>query len=175
MKKQMFVIMLIGVLLEIGLFSFHQAFAEVNVKVGVKIPPPPPFVIPAPPPVVVIPKTYVYVVPDIDVNILFYHGYWYRPHQGHWYRSRSYNGPWTYLPPGKVPRPILDLPPDYHRVPQGYHRIPNRELKRNWSRWERERYWHRDREWREGWRSGHEGRGAPERGPKPRGHKGPRH
>ena len=62
---------------------------------------------------VVIPGTYIYAVPDIDVEILFYQGYWYRPHEGHWFRSKSYNGPWAYLDSHRVPRALFDLPPDY--------------------------------------------------------------
>jgi len=49
--------------------------------------------------VAVIPGTYVYVVPDINTEILFYHGYWYRPSAGRWYWARTYNGPWLTLPP----------------------------------------------------------------------------
>ena len=63
---------------------------------------------------VVIPGTYIYAVPDIDVEIFFHQGYWYRPHEEHWYRSKSYNGPWAYLDSNRVPGVTLfDLPPDY--------------------------------------------------------------
>jgi hypothetical protein len=120
------------------------------VQGNVSPPPPPQYVLPEPPPVAVIPGTYVYVVPDVTVDILFYHGYWYRPYGRHWYRALSYNGPWIYLGPGGVPRAILELPPGYRRLPPGYHRIPYAHLHANWGRWERERYWHNDREWREG-------------------------
>src|SRR4030043_1681631 len=44
------------------------------------------------------------------------------------------------------------------RTITGYRRIPHRDLKNNWSGWERRRHWDSDREWREGWRGGHEGR-----------------
>jgi hypothetical protein len=121
-----------------------------QVSVDVHIGPPPPYRIAAPPPVVVIPGTYVYAVPDIETDILFYSGYWYRPHGGHWFRARSYNGPWAYWPDPRVPRALLELPPDYRRLPPGYRRIPHREFKSNWARWERDRYWERDRGWREG-------------------------
>ena len=114
--------------------------------------PPPEYVFPNPPQVAVIPGTYVYVVPDIDVDILFYHGSWYRPYAGRWYFAQFYNGPWVYLDPVRVPRVLLVLPPNYRTVPPRYPRIPFGYLLRNWARWERERYWHRNREWREGWR-----------------------
>jgi hypothetical protein len=117
MKKRTLVTIFVAMILLMSMGYSNRAIAETNVNVGIRIPPPPPFLIPAPPPVVVIPRTYVYAVPEIEVDILFYHGYWYRPHQGHWYKSRSYNGPWAYLPPRSVPRPLIHLPPDYHRMP----------------------------------------------------------
>jgi hypothetical protein len=143
-----------------GFFFFGSVFlillglpfgsaAAVNVNVGIFVPPPV-FRLHAPPPVVVIPGTYIYTVPDIDVEILFHHGYWYRPHEGHWYRSSSYNGPWAHLAPTKVPRALIELPPDYHRLPPGHQRIPYGQLKKDWGRWEREKHWERDERWREG-------------------------
>ena len=73
---------------------------------------------------VVIPGTYVYLIPDIDMDVFFFSGFWYRPSGGHWFRGCSYNGPWAYWPDDRVPRPLLSLPPDYRRVPPGYRRIP---------------------------------------------------
>ncbi len=157
----------------------REAGARVGVGVEVGLPS---FVISAPPALVVIPETYVYMVPDISVEILFYHGFWYRPYGGVWYRATSYNGPWVVLSPYRVPQALLTLPPDHRWVPPGYRRIPYADLRGNWSRWERERYWDRDRDWHAGWhrpeagrshefreeRHGRvEGRGGPERG---RGH-----
>ncbi|MGD0235712.1 MAG: hypothetical protein ABSC55_14400 [Syntrophorhabdales bacterium] len=102
---------------------------------------PPPYAISAPPEVAPIPGTYVYFVPGIGVDILFYHGYWYRPYGGRWYRAPSYGGPWVYLSPRRVPHVLMTLPPGYRRLPPGYHPIPHAELQRNWQRWERERHW----------------------------------
>jgi len=138
--------------------------AVAGVQSDVNVGPPPEYVLPIPPPMSVIPGTYVYVVPDIGVDILFFHGYWYRPYGGRWYWAQSYNGPWVYLAPARVPRVFLELPPGYRRLPPGYHRIPYAELHSNWGRWEREQYWDRNREWREGWRGRPEGRGGDERG-----------
>lgn len=151
MKTRTFITISVAMILMVSMGYSNRVMAATNVDAAVRIPPPPPFLIPAPPPVVVIPRTYVYAVPDIEVDILFYHGYWYRPHDGRWYRSRSYNGPWAYLSPKSVPRPLIELPPGHRRIPQGYHRIPHGDLKKNWSGWERRRHWERDREWREGW------------------------
>ena len=107
--------------------------------------PPPPYAAPTPPDVVPVPGTYVYFVPNIGVDILFYHGYWYRPFEGRWYRGLSYNGPWVYLPSRRVPHVLITLPPGYRRLPPGYHPVPHAELQRNWERWERERHWEHHR------------------------------
>jgi hypothetical protein len=136
-----------------------------------KIEPPPAYSFPATPEVAVIPGTYAYIVPDIGVDILFYQGYWYRPHAGRWFFALSHNGPWVLLAPPRVPHVLLNLPPGYRRLPHGYLRIPHRELQTNWRRWENERHWHSHRGWQEGWRGRPEGRGGEERG---RGHEGRR-
>ncbi len=117
-----------------------------QVSVDIHIGPPPPYRIAAPPPMVVIPGTYVYMVPGIGVDVFFYSGYWYRPYEGRWFSARSYNGPWVYCPDPRVPRALLDLPPDYRRIPPGHRRIPYGQFKKNWAAWERDRYWDRDRE-----------------------------
>ncbi len=129
--------------------------AEVGIGIYVS---PPPYAFPAPPAVVLIPGTYyVYYVPGVDFEILFYHGYWWRPWHHRWYRARYYNGPWYY--DSRPPRPLIALPPRYRRVPPRY-RIPYPDLRRNWRAWERDRYWDRHRQW-------------PERGPEGRGGRGP--
>ena len=122
-----------------------------QVSVGVHIGPPPPYRIAGPPAVIVIPGTYVYMVPDIGEDLLFYGGIWYRPYQGRWFNARSYNGPWGYVHDPRVPRALLELPPDYRQVPPGWRRIPYGDLRRNWAGWQRDRYWDRDPRWREGW------------------------
>jgi hypothetical protein len=124
-----------------------QSDARVDVNIGINIPA---YSFAEPPPLVVIPGTYAYFVPGIELDILFYHGYWYRPYEGRWYRSRVYNGPWAFITPARVPRILIDLPPGYRNVPPGYRHIPYREYNRNWRRWERQRYWDRDERWREG-------------------------
>ncbi len=88
-------------------------------------PPPPAYTIPAPPSLVPIPDIYAYFVPGIDVDILFYQGFWYRPFGGRWYGSRFYNGPWGYLGPRAVPPAFRGLPPDFRRNPRGYQPVPS--------------------------------------------------
>jgi hypothetical protein len=140
-------------------------FAQVGVHIG----PPPQYRIATPPSVVVIPGTYVYMVPDINADIFFYSGDWYRLYEGHWFSARAYNGPWMYVPDPRVPRALVQLPPDYRSIPPGWHRIPYGELTKNWSGWERNRYWEKDRDWKAGWHGKPEGkpeeRGRPEERP----------
>jgi hypothetical protein len=139
----------VGVFLTLGVKKEAMAEMHINLNIGF----PPLFEFHAPPPVVVIPGTYVYLVPDIGVDIFFYHGYWYRPHNGRWYRARSYDGRYAPLAHRHVPGPLLRLPPHYRNVPRGYQRISYRQVNRNWRRWERQKHWDRDRAWREGWKA----------------------
>lgn len=147
-----------------GLVCFSvipDTIAGVNVNVStpglsVNIGTPPPVVIQSPPPMAVIPGTYVYIAPNVGADILFYHGHWYRPHNGYWFSAPSYNGPWTHVAPARVPRPILNLPPGYRKLPPGHQRIPYEHVKGNWEKWEREKHWHQDKGWRGGGREGHE-------------------
>ena len=135
----------------------------VNVRVGDNLPA---VRFDAPPEVVVIPGTYVYMVPDIDAEVLFFQGYWWRPYEGRWYRSRDYKGEWSYVEPERIPGGLRVLPQDYrHRLSPGYERIPHGDVERNWEKWEKEKYW--DRRGEQG-RGGHDEQG---RG----GHDGNRH
>ncbi len=146
----------------VGFFCAPLFFAPLpgfaQVSVGVHIGPPPPYRIAAPPSVVVIPGTYVYMVPDINADIFFYGGNWYRLHEGHWFNARSYSGPWMYVPDPRVPRALVQLPPDYRSIPPGWRRIPYGQLRKNWAGWERGHYWENDRDWKAGWH------GRPEEG-----------
>jgi hypothetical protein len=142
----------IGPFLTLNVAKDAVAGVHVDIDIGL----PSPFVFPAPPPVVVIPGTYVYLIPDIDVSVLFYHGHWYRPHRGRWFRAHSYDGPWVHLAPRHVPRALVKLPPHHRRVPPGYHRVSHGQLEANWGEWERKKHWNKDKKWRAGWK-GHKG------------------
>ena len=120
------------------------AAAGVHVNVGINLPP---FTFAAPPPVVVIPGTYAYFAPGADIDIVFYGGFWYRPYEGHWFRSRDYNGPWAGIEMGRVPRALRELPPEYRRHYRDRPRIEYREFHRNWRRWEKSRHWEKDKSW----------------------------
>jgi hypothetical protein len=124
----------------IGKVSVHSAEINVNVGIGVPLPH---VVIHEPPPVVVIPGTYVYFAPNVGVNIFFYHGYWYRPHDGRWYRANGYNGPWHKVRKRRVPHVVRELPPDFRHRVRHQEQIHYRDLNKNWQVWERDRHWDR--------------------------------
>ncbi len=149
---------LLGGLVCLGAMTDSVAGVDINIgtpNLNINIGTPPPVVVPSPPPMAVIPGTYVYIAPNVGVDILFYHGSWYRPHGGHWFSAPSYNGPWVHVAPARVPRAILELPPNYRRLPPGYQRIPYEHVNGNWERWEREKHWHQDKTWRGGGKEGH--------------------
>ena len=105
MKKLLFGIMLF-VLLAVPV----QTMAGVSVGVGIALPPP--IVVEAPPPVVALPGAAgVYVAPDVGVDLYFWNGWWWRPWEGHWYRSRYYDHGWGYY---------RGVPHFYHRVDPGW-------------------------------------------------------
>ncbi len=138
MKKIVFILCTVIVLA--GLSAVSRA--GVHLDIGVSLPPPPPpLFLPAPPDVYVIPGTYAYFPPAVDVDIIFYSGYWYRPYQGYWYRSASYNGKWTYIDKRRLPRALGSLRADWRNVPPGHRFIPYGKMKQNWRSWEREKYW----------------------------------
>ncbi len=125
-----------------------------GVDVGINISLPPPIVFAAPPEVVVIPETYVYAVPNVDVDIFFFDGWWWRPWEGRWYRSRHYDSGWVYYQ--RVPSFYGRIPSswrnDYRDHRWGghqwnYERIPNQQLQRNWSNWEKNKHWEKQQTW----------------------------
>ncbi len=124
------------------------------VDIRVSIPLPPLIVFPAPPHVVVIPETYVYFVPDVEEEIFFYDGWWWRPWQGRWYRSRHYGSGWVYYKrvPSFYPRIHSRWRNDYRNRswkghPWNFQPIPHQQLQRNWGSWKKERYWEKQHTW----------------------------
>jgi len=142
------------IFLALAVLTPLSAMADVDVKIGINIPLPPPIVFPAPPEVIVIPETYVYAVPDVDVDIFFYGGWWWRPWEGRWYRSRYYDRGWNYY--SRVPSFYREVPPgwrnDYRdRRWKGYEwdqrRIPSGDAKKNWRSWKRDKRWEKENHW----------------------------
>lgn len=149
MKKTLLGIILLALTIVVP----GQAIAGVDISVGISLPPPIPFT--ASPEVIVLPDTDdVYVVPDIDVDLFFWNGWWWRFWEGRWYHSRYYDRGWVYYK--WVPSFYFYLDPDWRRYYRGrdwyghrwdYERIPYRSLQKNWSHWHRNRYWEKQRTW----------------------------
>jgi hypothetical protein len=146
MTKRVLVAAIVSVLFSAS-WLCRPVAAGVDVNINISVPPPIAF--PAPPPVVVIPGTYAYFAPDIDVDIIFFQGYWYRPYRGNWYRADRYDGRWVLLPPKRVPVVIMNLPSNWKHIPPGHEKIPYGQLKKNWRAWEREKHWDRHEKRRE--------------------------
>jgi hypothetical protein len=144
---------LLGIIL-LALILVFSIPTMASVDVGINISLPPLIVFSAPPEVVVLPETNVYAVPDLDVDIFFYSGWWWRPWEGRWYRSRNYNSGWGYYQ--NVPSFYRGIPSswrnDYreHRWkghPWDHQRIPHDQVQRNWRNWEKSRHWEKQNTW----------------------------
>jgi len=125
-----------------------------GVDISISFPLPPPIVFAAPPAVIVIPGTYVYVDPDLDADIFFWAGWWWRPWEGRWYRSRYYNRGWAYY--DRVPSFYFDVDPGWRRYYRdhdwrghrwSYERIPYQQLNKNWKNWQDQRRWEKRGTW----------------------------
>jgi flagellar biosynthesis GTPase FlhF len=125
-----------------------------GIDVGVSISLPPPIVFAAPPEVVVLPETYVYAVPDVDADMFFYNGWWWRLWDGRWYRSYRYDSGWAYYQ--SVPSFYAGIPPGWrndfrdHRWrghQWNYQRIPQQQVQRNWKGWEKSKHWEKQHTW----------------------------
>jgi hypothetical protein len=149
MKKLFFGTLLLALVIAVPISTIA------GVNIGVSIALPPPIVFAAPPDVIVIPDTRdVYVVPDIDVDLFFWNGWWWRLWEGRWYRSHYYNRGWGYY--NKVPSFYFDVDPGWRRYYRdhnwyghrwNYERIPNQRLQKNWKSWRNDRHWERQRTW----------------------------
>jgi len=136
----------------LGIIISLPARAEVNLHVG--IPLPPAIALPFPPALIVIPETNVYVAPDLREDMFFYKGWWWRSWDGRWYRSRNYNTGWSHY---------RNMPSFYSRIPSSwrddyrghrwkghiwrYQHIPQHQVEDNWRGWERNKHWERHNYW----------------------------
>jgi hypothetical protein len=145
-------LMLLGItVLGLSILSI-PARAQVNIQVGIQLPPA--LVFSSPPEMVVLPGTYVYVVPDSDQDVFFFDGWWWRPWNGHWYRSQYYDQGWGYY--SSVPSFYQEVPQDWrndyreHRwggQPWNYERMPHDQVEKNWSGWQKDKYWEKQKSW----------------------------
>ncbi|MDD3813867.1 MAG: hypothetical protein PHZ02_04405 [Desulfocapsaceae bacterium] len=146
---------LLGILfLELVMVSPVSTMAGINVDINIGIPLPPAIVFSSPPALIVLPETYVYVAPDVDVDIFFYDGWWWRPWDGRWYRSHDYSSGWTHF--NNVPSFYRGIPSDWrndyreHRWKGhqwDHQRIPHSQVQRNWRNWEKNKHWEKQKNW----------------------------
>ncbi len=144
--------MLVSILISSFLILPTSLPAGVNVSVGIALPPL--IVFAGPPAVVVIPGTYVYAIPDVEAEIFFHVGWWWRFWDGRWYRSRYYDRDWLYF--RYVPRFYYEIDPGWreyythrhwHGHPWQYERIPVHRVQQNWNTWQKNRYWEKQKNW----------------------------
>ncbi|MDA8431929.1 MAG: hypothetical protein M0Z60_03080 [Nitrospiraceae bacterium] len=129
------------------------SIAEININIGIALPPP--VVFATPPDVIVLPDTNdVYAVPGVDIDLFFWSGWWWRLWEGRWYRSHYYDRGWAYY--NRAPSFYFDVDPGWRRYYRDhdwrghrwdYERIPDRQLQQNWRRWHNDRHWERQRTW----------------------------
>jgi len=149
MKKLLFGTMLMALVVVVPL----QAMAQVGIDIHIGLPPPVAFQ--TEPDVIVLPDTdNVYVVPDLDIDLFFWNGWWWRPWEGRWYRSRYYDRGWIHY--RSIPSFYYDVDPGwrgYYRDRNWYghnwyyERIAHQRLQRQWQRWYNNRHWERQQTW----------------------------
>jgi hypothetical protein len=93
------------------------------------------------PEAVPVPGTNVYIAPDYDDDIVFYHDWWYRVRDGKWDMARDFNGPWKYVAEERVPDALLKLPTNFRHSADKHVKIPYSLLKSNWKAWEDDGRW----------------------------------
>ncbi|HYA90502.1 MAG TPA: hypothetical protein VEK32_03280 [Thermodesulfobacteriota bacterium] len=143
------------ILLVLAIVVPIPTMAGVSINIGIPFPPPPPIPFAAPPQVIVMPETSgVYVAPDIDADLYFWNGFWWRLWEGRWYRSAYYDRDWAYY--NNVPSFYFDIDPhwrDYYRNHNwyghqwNYQRIPYERLQKNWKTWQTSKSWGGQKTW----------------------------
>jgi len=169
-----------------SLLAILPAGAQVQVQVGIQLPPP--IVFSAPPQVVVLPGTYVYVAPDVEEDVFFFDGFWWRPWNGHWYRSPYYDRGWSYY----SSEPVFyrevheDWRHEYHAHTWGGRpwrpeRMHHDYVQKNWNTWHRDKHWEKQNSWGvQGYRPRpqpvhHENYQHPQQRPQPQHHENYQH
>jgi hypothetical protein len=130
MKKKIMIVLAGFIMTGAGiLFQPAEALShDINFSLGINMPPlPPAIVVTRPPALHVIPGTPVFYAPEVERQLYFYSGNWYRLYDGYWFRAAYNNGPWAYLSPLNVPYVFSDLSPRYYRVP------PREQYRARWT------------------------------------------
>jgi hypothetical protein len=144
-------LMLLGIVVLWGCILALPARAQVNVRVRIQLPV---LEFSSPPRLVVLPETNVYVVPDMDEDIFFSDGWWWRSYQGHWYRSSRYDQGWVAY--SSVPVFYRQVPSDWRSEyrdhnwrgqPWNYEHLRHDEVQNNWSGWKKDKHWERNNTW----------------------------
>ena len=105
----------------LGLVSPVLVMAQIHIGITIGTPlPPPPIVVTAPPQLVVIPGGPVSYAPAVPYNYFVYGGKYYVIHEGAWFVGPAYRGPWTFVAVEKVPKPVLQVPVAYYKIPPGH-------------------------------------------------------
>ncbi len=146
--------LLLGVIV-LALAPLVPISAMAGVSININIPLPPPIAFAAPPDVIVMPETEgVYVAPNIDVDLFFWDGFWWRLWEGRWYRSAYYDRDWVYY--DAVPRFYFNIDPHWRTYYHNhnwyghewhYQRIPYQRLHENWKTWQTKRSWGGQKTW----------------------------
>jgi hypothetical protein len=102
----------------VGAMTYALAVeAQVDVSINIV---PPPVIFSAPPRAVAIPRMPVAYVPDTTYNVFVYDGRYYSFNERAWFFAASHGGPWVFVPPERVPRPLLGIPVKYYKIPPGH-------------------------------------------------------
>ena len=143
------------ILLALAILIPIPTMAGVSINIGIPIPPPPPIPFAAPPQVIAMPETSgVYVDPDVDADLYFWNGFWWRLWEGRWYRSAYYDRDWVYY--DNVPSFYFNIDRhwrDYYRNHNwyghrwDYQRIPYERLQKNWKGWQASKSWGGQKTW----------------------------
>jgi len=149
MKKLLFgtILLMLAIVVPI------PTMAQINVNIEIPLPPPIEFA--APPEVIAMPETDgVYVAPDIDVDLFFWNGFWWRLWEGRWYRSGYYDRDWAYY--NNVPSFYFNIDPhwrgyynnhNWYGHQWNYERIPYQRFQQNWRNWQTNRSWGGQKTW----------------------------
>jgi hypothetical protein len=118
--------MMIGGLVVAALATGLPGPGEARVNVSINLPGPPAFQ--------VVPGTPVEYAPAVSGNYFLYGGRYYVFNDGTWYVAPRHNGPWTYVSPGYVPRPLLTVPVRYYHAPPSHWRHWRHDAAPRWDR-----------------------------------------